>query len=627
MKTIKPGQLVYWKGEASIVLEFKGFSELILRSVESGGTDLARLNDVTTHLTPEAATYYGGKHLVAEDKEWNTALERFETIKPLLQLESRTKEDVQKVADKTGKGIATIYRWLSLFEETGLVSSLLRQKRSDSGATKLDPEVDQLIQAQIKEHYLKEERKSALKVYGFIKSECKKLDLPVPHANTVYSRIRAIDDKEAVKKRLGRKVSSQKYVPKTGSFPGADYPNAVVQIDHTPVDIIVVDEEHRLPIGRPFLTIAIEVATKMISGFEMTLEHPSASSAGLCIAHAILPKEGWLARRGIDAEWPIYGKMDKIHVDNAKEFRGNMLRRACQQHGITLEFRPKGQPNYGPHVERAFRTFMKEVQSLPGTTFSNIASKLEYNSEGKACMTLSELELWFTVFLVYCYHHRPHRGINKVPPIKLYMQSIFGTKDKPGIGLPAPIEDEETLRLDFTPYIERTIQRQGVEFEYIHYYSDVLRKWIGSKDPENPNKSRKFIFAVDPKDVSQIYFFDPDTHRYVPVPYLNTARPSVSLWELRAAKKQLSNDDLYAADEEMIFKGIEKLREIEADAVEKTRLAKQQRSTEKRKRRMAERRKKWSDSDISNIEPLTDSTEVDENDSDDIQPFSDIELY
>ncbi|MFP3467911.1 transposase, partial [Leifsonia sp. SIMBA_070] len=65
-----------------------------------------------------------------------------------------------------------------------------------------------------------------------------------------------------------------------------------------------------------------------------------------------------MAKHDIAAEWPIYGKMQKIHVDNAKEFRGNMLTRACQQHGIILEYRPKGQPNYGPHVERAFRTFM-----------------------------------------------------------------------------------------------------------------------------------------------------------------------------------------------------------------------------------------------------------------------------
>ena len=27
-------------------------------------------------------------------------------------------------------------------------------------------------------------------------------------------------------------------------------------MDHTPVDVIVVDERHRLPIGRPYLTVA-----------------------------------------------------------------------------------------------------------------------------------------------------------------------------------------------------------------------------------------------------------------------------------------------------------------------------------------------------------------------------------
>lgn len=129
-------------------------------------------------------------------------------------------------------------------------------------------------------------------------------------------------------------------------------------------------------------------------------------------------------------------------------------------------------------------------------------------------MTLSELELWFTVFIVYCYHHRPHKGINKIPPIQLYTDAIFGNKDKPGIGLPAPIEDEETLHLDFTPYLERTIQRQGVVIDNIHYYSDTLRKWIGAKDENDRTKKRKFIFARDPRDISVIHFLDPDTHRY-----------------------------------------------------------------------------------------------------------------
>ncbi len=626
MKTIAPGQLVYWKGQAVIVMELKGFSEAIIRTVEGSFTELVRVSDISMNLTPEQSNGFGSKHLIAKDKEWELALERYEIIEPLLGMKVRTEQDVRQVALQHGKGVTTVYRWVKRFEETGLVSSLLRQSRADKGANKLEREVEELIETQIESYYLRQERPSVLKLFRIIKAECIQADLPIPHKNTVYARARAIEEREAIKRRISPKAAKQKYEPLRGRFPGADYPNAVVQIDHTKVDLIVVDEQHRLPIGRPYLTIAIDVATKMISGFKITLDPPGSSSAGLCIAHAILTKDHWLAKKDIDVEWPIYGKMQKIHVDNAKEFRGNMLKRACQQHGIILEYRPRGQPNYGPHVERAFRTFMQEVQDIPGTTFSSIKDRLEYNSEGKACITLSELELWFTVFIVYFYHHKPHRGISNIAPIKVYTEAIFGSKERPGIGLPMPVEDEETLRLDFTPYVERTIQRQGVVIDNIHYYSQVLRKWVAAPDGSDKSKTRKFIFARDPRDISVVYFFDPDASSYVPIPYLNTSRPSISLWELRAVSKVIAKENRDSINEDMIFKGIRKMREIEKNAIEKTRLSKQQRSTEKRKRRMAERRSHWKgihtiDSNNVDISILEDDL------VEDVQPFSDIEFY
>ncbi|QFT11218.1 Mu transposase C-terminal domain-containing protein [Vibrio sp. THAF190c] len=623
MSSITPGKLVYWDNKAAIVLELKGFSEAIIRIIETGITEVVRASNLSLRIsTPRSEQ---GKHLLAKDKEWEVALSRFETIKPLLEKSTRTESDVERVAFECGKGVTTIYRWLKRFEETGLVSSLLRQQRTDKGHHKLNAEVEELIATQITKIYLQKERPSVLKLYRIIKSECIDADLPVPHKNTIYARVRTIEDRELVKKRVSPKASKQNYEPVTGKFPGADYPNSVVQIDHTKVDLIIVDEEHRLPIGRPYLTIAIDVATKMISGFKVTLDPPSSSSVGLCIAHAITPKENWLAKRDIDVEWPIYGKMEKIHVDNGKDFRSNMLKRACQQHNIILEFRPKGQPNYGPHVERAFRTFMQEVQGIPGTTFSSVKDRLDYDSEGNACMTLSELELWFTTFIVYCYHHRPHKGINKVPPIQVYTEAILGNKDKPGIGLPQPVEDEESLRLDFTPYVERTVQRTGVVIDNIHYYSDVLRKWIGAVDESDRNKKRKFIFARDPRDISSVYFLDPDTQRYISVPYLNSQRPTISLWELNAVSSSLS-EEKSPVDEDAIFRGIRKMRQIESDAIEKTRLAKQHRANEKRKRRMAERRNHWQSS-TQKIATVDDThTEILEEFDDDIQPFTDVEI-
>ena len=625
MSTLVPGKLVYWKGQPVVILELKGFSEAIVRDINTGSTDIVRVAELTINLE-SLNNHSQGRHLVAEDKEWSLALERFEIIKPLLDKHARTESDVRKVASEHGKGAATLYRWIKRFEETGLVSSLLRQERADKGDKKLPKEVDELINAQIEKEYLRKERPSVLKLFRIIKAECIQTDLPVPHKNTVYARVRKLEDKEAIRKRISPKAAKQKYQPVTGRFPNANYPNAVVQIDHTPVDLIIVDEAHRQPIGRPFLTIAIDVATKMISGFKVTLDPPSASTVGLCCGHAILNKESWLAKRDIDAEWPIYGKMEKIHVDNGKDFQSNMLKRACQQHNIILEFRPKGQPNYGPHVERAFRTFMQEVQTIPGTTFSSVKDKLDYDSEGNACMTLAELELWFTVFVVYCYHHRPHKGINQVPPIKLYTEAILGDSSKPGVGLPAPIEDEETLLLDFTPYVERTIQRQGVQIDHIYYYSDVLRKWVGAKDLNDKSKKRKFIFARDPRDISVVHFFDPDTLRYAPIPYLNTSHPIISLWELRAATKTLQEDDRYIVDEDLIFKGIQKMRQIESEAIEKTRLAKQQRASEKRKRRMAERRNNWTVESRKTEEAINSEIEIEDTLGDDILPFSDVEV-
>lgn len=587
MKTIRPGQLVYWRDSASIVVELKDLIEAVIRKIEDGSIEVVRCADL--RFSPEVDTARDSSHLTQDQAAWDETLEKFSVIKPLLH-GRRSMEDVKNAAERSGKSVPTIYRWLKRFEKTGLVSSLSKSTRFDKGQGRLSKEIEEVIDEQIETYYLKKERRNVTQLHTRIKEICLSRSLPEPHLNTIYGRVSNIEDGVKIKKRLGSKAYRDTLLPTIGKFPSADYPNAVVQIDHTPVDVILVDEEHRLPIGRPYLTIAIDVATKMVTGFCLTLDPPSALSAGLCIAHAVQEKSNWLAKRDILAEWPIHGKMAKIHVDNAKEFRGNMLMRACALHDIVLEYRPKHQPNYGPHVERAFRTFMTECHTLEGTTFSNVKVKADYNSEQKACLTLDELELWFTTFFVYSYHNAKHSGNGGIPPIKKFSQLVYGSESQLGVGLPARVSDEETFRLDFTPYLERTIQQTGALVNYIHYYSPVLRKWIKAMD-QNTNKVKKFIFAYDPRDISVVYFLDPDTKTYVPIPYLNSARPAISYWELKAALKRIKNDPNNDPDEDAIFQGVMKMRKIEESAIESTRLAKAQRAREKRSLRNAQRRR------------------------------------
>jgi len=96
----------------------------------------------------------------------------------------------------------------------------------------------------------------------------------------------------------------------------------LVQIDHTWMDVVVVDREWRLPIGRPWLTLAIDVASRAVAGFSVSLEAPWALSVSLVLSHAVSPKAPWLADRELqNLDWPMGGLPRIIQVDNGKRSR------------------------------------------------------------------------------------------------------------------------------------------------------------------------------------------------------------------------------------------------------------------------------------------------------------------
>jgi hypothetical protein len=59
-----------------------------------------------------------------------------------------------------------------------------------------------------------------------------------------------------------------------------------------------------------------------------------------------------------------------------------------------LRYRPPGQPHFGGVVERLIGTMMQMVHELPGTTFSSTAARGAYDSDGKAVLTMWELQCW-----------------------------------------------------------------------------------------------------------------------------------------------------------------------------------------------------------------------------------------
>jgi putative transposase len=503
--------------------------------------------------------------------DWAEAKRREAVIRPLAEQPTCSKAQARAAAQVLGLTERRVYMLLQAYRRAGgLLTSLVPGKTDGGrGKSRLSDGQDAVIRAAIEAVYLNRQQAPVSRVIEEVHRRCHQAGVKPPSGDAVRRRIQALSVRETLRQRQGSRALRQKTAPVIGAFPESPYPLAVVQIDHTPVDLIIVDDVEREPIGRPYLTVAIDVYSRCITGFCLSLDAPSAVTVGLCLSHAVLAKEEWLAARGIEGDWPAWGKPEQLHVDNAPEFHSEALRRGCEQHGIMLDYRPVGRPHYGGIVERVIGTLMQLVHDLPGTTFSNVAERGDYNAEGKAALTLAELEHWLTVAIVNYYHQKPHAGL-KALPITRYREGVQRRSEELGQPYPRMAGNARTFIIDFLPVVWRTVQRHGFMIDHIAYYSDTLRPWIGT-----PGLG-KFLIRRDPRDLSRIYVLDPQSRQYLEIPYRSLSRPSITLWEHRQAVKRLRAQGVRYSDEAAIFRAVEEMRAIAQTAAVTTRSVRRQ---------------------------------------------------
>jgi putative transposase len=504
--------------------------------------------------------------LSVKPPHWDRALRFLPVVRRLIDNSARTLTDVESAAADLGCSTAYLYRLMGRYQSDARLTSLLPRRRGPApGRSLLSAEVAALVDDAIQEVYLTRQRARVSDLLTEIRRRCHAANIKPPGRWAVTARVLARSPSEVVARRLGRKAARDRFAPAVGSLE-PKWPLALVQIDHTLVDVIVVDTATRAPIRRPWLTLAIDVYSRCIMGLHLSLEPPSATSVALCIAHASLSKVGWLSERRIDAQWPMEGLIEHIHLDNAKEFRSEALRRGCQQYGTGIEYRPVRTPHYGGHIERLIGTIMGKVHLLPGTTFSNVSERGEYDSEKQAAVTMDELERWLAHAITGVYHRQVHRSLGTTP-LAAWERGIVGDANTLGRGKPVTVPDPHRFLIDFLPIERRLIRREGISLHSLSYWSDLLRVWVGM--PE------KMIVRYDPRNLSRIYLLGPDG-RYYDIPYRDLGRPPITLWEQRLALKRLQEEGRSHVDERAIFRTIEAMRKIADGAVSATKMMRRQ---------------------------------------------------
>lgn len=561
--SLSPGSKVFYNNQEHIVIRAIDFHTLSVAPTNNKNEIInVEIKDLSSKPKNETVQLD-----VYTDAEWDEAKTKYEAIKDLV-FRTKSREEVEEAAQKYNVTAMTIYRWIKTYEQSEKISSLIsnKHKRGKRGS-RINPISDKIIEDVIEELYLTKQRTGFPKIYDTIKGECKKLKITPPHENTVRNRIKAIDPKFAMKKRFSAKKANEKYGNFEGEYPEGNFPLEVYQVDHTPLDIILVDSISRKPIGRPYLTLALDVYSRMVAGFYLSLQAPGYFSVSQCLYNAFLPKDEFLKEYGVKGEWEIYGIPSKYAVDNGADLIGLDMQRVCDEFGMTMVRRPVGRPQFGAHIERILGSINKEIHNLPGSTFSNIAEKAEYDSIKNATFTLEEITQWLTEFIVNKYHNRLHHGIGMTPRQK-YRLGIFGDDEHPGTGLPPIIENKESIKISLLPTFYRTVQKDGITLDGITYYSDVLRTWINRED-EQGNKL-KFKVKRDPLSIQKLYFFDPEIKEYFELHYRKLHAPDMTLWDLFAAKRYLKEHNIDDTSEDAIFDANDRLRDIEQDAKEKT---------------------------------------------------------
>ncbi len=123
-----------------------------------------------------------------------------------------------------------------------MTSIVPQQPNGGKGKSRLSQQQEQLISQVIDEFYLTSQKLSSAKVIEEVRKQCFEKQIDLPSEVTIRRRIGSLTASQ-LHKRRARNTSIE---PIIGSFPQVDYPLDIVQIDHTLVDLIIVDPVERL---------------------------------------------------------------------------------------------------------------------------------------------------------------------------------------------------------------------------------------------------------------------------------------------------------------------------------------------------------------------------------------------
>lgn len=394
---------------------------------------------------------------------------------------------------------ATLMRWLKTYQKAGSNPYVLCDHRPLRAQPKrVLAAVEELIEEMISKHYLQLRGASVKETHEQVRREITALnkrertDLPIPSERTLNRRINEVPEFIRDLKRFGSEYAKNRWRYSLGGDQSTRILERV-EIDHTLLDIWVLDPRTGVPLGRPWVTAVIDRFSGYILGVYISFYGPSAGTVVKCIKASILPKDGLTEKiPEIDCRWTAMGIPECIVVDNGMEFHSKIFLQMAWQLRTDIIFNPVRHPWMKASIERVMREFNRVLPGR-GKVFAPIKNAVPPDPQKSAVILFDDL---CTCLLLWAAKVHPH-SIHKKTLVRPFDPWEEGRELLPPCLLPTDFSHFDLIA-GISTY--RTIDGDGAFFNYLRYNSRELQDYCRNHD-------RKFRTEIrfDPDDLGRIH--------------------------------------------------------------------------------------------------------------------------
>ncbi len=391
-----------------------------------------------------------------------SALEKYKIILPYLEKEV----SLPQIAKQHSIGLRTLRKWVKSYRDEGL-DGLDRKSRSDKDARHyLTKDLQEMIEALA----LRKTPTTLAFIHRKIVEIAEEKKVKAPSYYLVRNVVKNIDPALIKLAQEGTKSYDQAY--ELVFRREASTPNELWQVDHTLLNIVLIDEKGQSK--RPWLTTIIDDYSRAICGYYLSFETPCAINIALSLKQAIWRKS--------NPKWQVCGIPSTLYSDNGKDFKSKHVEQVAADLKIQLKHSTPDKPQGKGRIERFFQTVDQLLlMDLQGYSPSNAPSPV-------GALSLEEFTFLFEEFIVEEYHQRTHSGTGMTP-----LERWTGNGFLPH--LPESLEQLDVLLL--TVARSRKVHRDGIHFQNFLYIEPTLAAYVGEE----------VTIRYDPRDIAEIRIY------------------------------------------------------------------------------------------------------------------------